>query len=90
MQSPRQALDRRHDHAERRIFRQVSIDVEEGASGPEGSTLLLRRLMTHFDRVGTGEGYTGCIVLACAREHRFAILAENFACLLYTSDAADE
>ena len=33
-------------------------DVEEGASGPEAFDLLLRRLMTHFDRVDTGEGYT--------------------------------
>ena len=40
------------------FFRQISRDVEEGASGPEVFTLLLRRLMTHFDRVGTGEGYT--------------------------------
>ena len=38
-------------------FRHVSRDVEEGASGPEAFTLLLRRL-THFDRVDTGEGYT--------------------------------
>ena len=37
------------------FFRQVSRDVEEGASGPEAFTLLLRRLMTHFDRVDTGE-----------------------------------
>ena len=40
------------------FFRQVSRDVEEGASGPEAFTLLLRRLMTHFDRVDTREGYT--------------------------------
>ena len=38
------------------FFRQVSRDVEEGASGPEAFNLLLRRLMTHFDRVDTGEG----------------------------------
>ena len=36
----------------------MSRDVENGASGPEAFTLLLRRLMTHFDRVDTGEGYT--------------------------------
>ena len=40
------------------FFRQVSRDVEEGASGPEAFNLLLRRLMTHFDRVDTAEGYT--------------------------------
>ena len=39
-------------------FRQVSRDVEEGASGSEALTPLLRRLMTHFDSVHTGEGYT--------------------------------
>ena len=39
-------------------IRQVSRDVEEGASGPEAFNLLLRRLMTHFDRVDTEEGYT--------------------------------
>ena len=40
------------------LFRQVSRDVEEGASGPEAFNLLLRRLMTHFDRVDTVGGYT--------------------------------
>ena len=40
------------------LSRQVSRDVEEGASGPEAFNLLLRRLMTHFDRVDTGEGHT--------------------------------
>ena len=39
-------------------FRQVSRDVEEGASGSEAFKLLLRRAMAHFDRVNTGEGYT--------------------------------
>ena len=40
------------------LFRQVSRDVEELASGPETFNLLLRRLMTHFNRVDTEEGYT--------------------------------
>ena len=35
-------------------LRQVSRDVDEGASGTEAFTLLLRRLMTYFDRVDTG------------------------------------
>ena len=39
------------------FFRQMSRDVEEGASGPEALYLLMRRLMTHFDRVDRGEGY---------------------------------
>ena len=49
------------------LFWQVSRDVEEGASGPEAFNLLLRRLMTHFDRVDTGEGYT--------RLHSFSVCA---------------
>ena len=36
----------------------MSRDVEEGVSAPETFNLLLRRLMTHFNRVDTGEGYT--------------------------------
>ena len=36
----------------------MSRDINEGASGPEAFTLLLRRLMTHFHRVDTGDGYT--------------------------------
>ena len=39
-------------------FRQVSRDVDEGASGPEAFSLLLRRLMTRFDRVDMRESYT--------------------------------
>ena len=50
------------------FFRQVSRDVEEGASGPEAFNLLLRRLMTHFDHV-----------LACARGRLFAMLAGSSA-----------
>ena len=41
------------------FFRQESRDVEAGASGLEALKLLLRCLMTHFDRVDdVGEGYT--------------------------------
>ena len=39
-------------------FGQVSRDIKEGASGPDAFTLPLRRLMTHFDRVDTGEDHT--------------------------------
>ena len=62
------------------FFRQVSIDVEEGASGPEAFTLLLRRLMTHFDRVDTGEGHTRLHIFGVCTGTPFAILAESFAC----------
>ena len=40
------------------LFREVSRDLEEGASGPEAFNLLLRQLMTHVDHVDAGEGYT--------------------------------
>ena len=62
------------------FFRQVSRDVEEGASGPEAFNLLLRRLMTHFDRVDTGEGHTRLHILGVCTGTPFAILAESFAC----------
>ena len=54
------------------LFWQVSRDVEEGASGPEAFTLLLRRLMTHFHRVDTGKGYT--------RLHSFGVCTETLFC----------
>ena len=62
------------------VFEQVPRDLKEGASGPEASTLRLRRLITHFDRVDTGEGYTRLHNLVCARERLFAISVESFAC----------
>ena len=62
------------------FFQQVSTDVEEGASGPEAFNLLLRRLMTHFDRVDTGEGYTRLCSFGVCTGTPFAILAGSFAC----------
>lgn len=35
------------------LFGQVSQVMEEGVSGPEAFTLLLRLLVTHFDRLET-------------------------------------
>ena len=40
------------------FFGQVSRAMDDGTSGPEAFTLLLRLLWTHFDRVDMGEGYT--------------------------------
>ena len=54
------------------FFRQVSRDVEEGASGPEALYLLLRRLMTYCDRVDTWEGYT--------RLHSFRVCTGTLSC----------
>ena len=38
------------------FFGQVSRALGGGVSGPEAITLLLRLLVTHFDRIDTGEG----------------------------------
>ena len=40
------------------FFGQVSRALDGGASGPEAFAFLLRLLVTHFDRVDTGESYT--------------------------------
>ena len=60
-------------------FRQVSRNVEERASSPEAFTILLRRLVTHVDRVDTGEGYTRLHSFGVCTG-TFAILAGSFAC----------
>ena len=62
------------------FFRQVSRDVEEGASGREAFNVLLRRLMTHIDLVDTGEGYTRLRSFGVCTGRLFAILAGSFAC----------
>ena len=53
-------------------FRQVSRDVEEGASGPEAFNLLLCRVMTHLDRVDMADGYT--------RLHSFGVCTGTLFC----------
>ena len=62
------------------FFRQVSRDVEDGASGPEALTLLLRRLMTRFDRVDTGEGYTRLHNFGVCTGTPFCDFSGSFAC----------
>ena len=62
------------------FFRKVSRDVEEGASGPEAFSLLLHRLMTHFDRVDTGKGYTRLHSFGVCTRTPFAILVGRFGC----------
>ena len=66
------------------VFGQVSRSLDGGASEPEAFTLLLRLLVTHFDRVGTGEGYTklqtfgvcnGTPLSDFSREFRVLVLA---------------
>ena len=70
------------------FFRQVSRDVEERASGPEGFTLLLRRLMMHFDRVDTGEGYTRLHSFGVCTGTPFCDFAGSFACKCRQSQGA--
>ena len=77
-----------NDHTDRPIFRQVSRDVEEGASSPEAFTLLLRRLMTHFDRVDTGEGYTRLHSFGVCTGTPFCDFAGSFACKCRQSQGA--
>ena len=62
------------------FFRQVSKDVEEGASGREDFNLLLRRLMTHLDRVDTAEGYTRLHSVGVCTGMPFCDFSRDFAC----------
>ena len=62
-----------------KCFGQLSRALKEGASSPEAFTLLLRRLMTLFDRVGTGRVTPSCTILGCAPGRPFAISVESFA-----------
>ena len=63
-------------------FRQMSRDVEEGASGSGVFTLLLRLLMTHFNRVDTGEGYTRPHGFGVCTVTRFCDLSREFRVLV--------
>ena len=62
------------------IFRQVPRDVEEGAPGGEAFTLLLSRLMTHFDHVDTGEGHTRFHNFGVCTGTTFNVFFGRFAC----------
>ena len=62
-----------------KCFGQLSRALKEGASSPEAFTLLLRRLMTLFDRVGTERVTPSCTILGCAPGRPFAISVESFA-----------
>ena len=60
----------------------MSRDVEEGASGPEAFNLLLRRLMTHFDRVDMGEGYTRLHSFSVCTGTSFCVFSREFRALV--------
>ena len=55
------------------FFKQVSRVLDEKAYRPEAFTLLLRLLVTHFDRVDTGEVTQSCILLECITARLFLI-----------------
>ena len=61
------------------LFGQVSREIKEEAPGPEAFTLLLRRVMTHFYRVDTGESYTRLHNFGVCTGTPFAILVGSFA-----------
>ena len=70
-------------------FRQVSRDGEEGASGLEAFNLLLRRLMTRFDRVDTGEGYTQLQNSGVCTGTLFCIFSREFRVLVSAVTGSD-
>ena len=53
------------------FFGQVSRALDGGASGPEAVTLLLRLLVTHFERVDTARATLSCILLECVTTRLF-------------------
>ena len=71
------------------LFRQVSRDVKEDASGPEAVNRLLRRLMTHVDRVDTGEGYTRLHSFAVCTGTHFCDFCREFRVLVSTVTGSD-
>ena len=54
------------------------------ASGPEVFTLLLRLLMTHFDRVDTGEGCTKLLTFGVCNDTPFYDISRDFRVLVST------
>ena len=62
------------------FFRQVSREIKEGSYGPDAFTFLLRRLMTDFDRVDTGEGYTRLNSFGVCTGTPFGDFVGSFAC----------
>ena len=54
-------------------------------SGPEAFTLLLRLLVTHFDRVDTGEGYTKLYAFGICNDTPFSDFSREFRVLVSTA-----
>ena len=66
------------------LFGQVSRAMAGGASGPEAFTLLLRLLMTHFNRVDTGEDYTTLQIFGVCNGTPFCGFSREFRVLVST------
>ena len=64
------------------FFGKVSRAMDGGASGPETFTLLLRLLVTHFDRVDTGEGYTKLHTFGVCNGTPFSDFSREFRMLI--------
>ena len=62
------------------FFGQVSRALDGGASGPEIFTLLLRLLVTHFDRSTRGKATLSCILLECVTARLFLISVGSSVC----------
>ena len=56
--------------------------MDDGASGPEAFTLLLRLLVTHFDRVDTGEDYTNLHIFGVCNGTPFSDFSREFRVLV--------
>ena len=62
------------------VFGQVSRAMAGGASGSEAFTLLLPLLVTHFDRVDTGEGHVKMHTFGVCNGTPFLVSGGSFAC----------
>ena len=68
---------------------EVSRAMAEGACGPEAFTLLLCLLMTHFDGVDTGEGYTKLHKFGMCNDTPFSDFSREFRVLGSTATGSE-
>ena len=64
------------------VVGQVSRATDDGASGSEAFTLLVRLLVTHFDRVDMGKGYTKLHTLGVCNGTPFSDFSREFRVLV--------
>ena len=75
--------------ADRGSRKQLSRAMAGGAYGPKAFTLLLRVLMTHFDRVDTGEGCTRLHIFRMCNGTPFSDLCQEFRVLVSTATGSE-